>query len=376
MGISGTDYEIDFFPVEDSEANGDAIALRWGRLRRPPFQQSVVVIDGGVGESGDTLVEHVRQYYATSTVDYAFCTHPDTNHILGLINVIERLDVRNLVMHRPWLPEHGMSGLFQNGRLVGPSVNRRLNEALENAWRLEQTALRKGVPIHEPFTGFSGLADAFRVVGPSREYYDSLLPSFRDATPDYLDARGGAPANNLVSRFISVASHTVSFVAESFGRETLDNSGKTTPENNSSSIILFTLNGVGILFTGGAGIPALERAVTYLESERYDFDGLKFIQLPNHGSQDNVGPAILDKLVGPVLSSDLRLKLAFVSAAREGSSDFPSKRVTNAFRRRGAPVMLTGGKNIYYHSPDLPKRVGWDSAEPLPLYAEEWSPEE
>src|SRR5262245_4806281 len=93
-------YEIDFMPVGDGERSGDAVAMRFGNLQSG--QQTVVVIDGGTKESGNALVEHVRSFYGTQTVDAVVCTHSDADHASGLTEVLDSLTVKELWMHLPW----------------------------------------------------------------------------------------------------------------------------------------------------------------------------------------------------------------------------------------------------------------------------------
>jgi beta-lactamase superfamily II metal-dependent hydrolase len=158
-------------------------------------------------------------------------------------------------------------------------------------------------------------------------------------------------------------------VLENWGKETLDDSGETSAENNSSTITLFHFNDEYLLFTGDAGIPALTQAVSLLESERFDFSKLKFIQVPHHGSQRNIGPSILNKIIGANVCQT-KIKTAFVSAAKDGEPKHPSKKVSNAFLRRGAPVFATQGKGLLHHSSNIPLRAGWISASSIQLYTE------
>src|SRR5438105_4350699 len=95
-------YEVDFLPVGDGERSGDAIALRFGNLSGSRLEQTVMVIDGGYVESGEALVEHIKEYYKTDDVDIVVSTHPDADHAAGLAVVLEQLRVRVLWMHRPW----------------------------------------------------------------------------------------------------------------------------------------------------------------------------------------------------------------------------------------------------------------------------------
>jgi beta-lactamase superfamily II metal-dependent hydrolase len=69
------------------------------------------------------------------------------------------------------------------------------------------------------------------------------------------------------------------------------------------------------------------------------------VQVPHHGSRHNVSSAALDALLGPIVLQQENRRHAFVSAPRNGGPKHPSKRVMNAFLRRGTPVTWnqTGG---------------------------------
>jgi hypothetical protein len=53
------------------------------------------------------------------------------------------------------------------------------------------------------------------------------------------------------------------------------------------------------IFTGDAGQISLARAMDELEGMGYEPGMCKFIQVPHHGSRRNVGPTILDRVLGP-----------------------------------------------------------------------------
>jgi beta-lactamase superfamily II metal-dependent hydrolase len=132
--------------------------------------------------------------------------------------------------------------------------------------------------------------------------------------------------------------------------------------------LLVVVGDNALLFTGDVGIPALTRAVGYLEQVGFDLSKITFIQVPHHGSRHNVGPTILNRLLGPKLQTEAVLKTAYVSVARSQDDKHPSKRVMNAFRRRGAPVHATAGgpKCHFYQAPNR----GWGASTALPFYRE------
>ncbi|MBI5101569.1 MAG: MBL fold metallo-hydrolase [Nitrospirae bacterium] len=356
-------FEVDFLSVGDGGKSGDAIALRFGKLLLNPPQQTVVIIDGGFKESGTALVQHIREFYKTENVDAVISTHPDDDHASGLEIVLNELNVGYLVMHLPWKHTEDTSHLFEDDRVTDESVKRALIRSLDTARELEKLAKKKDIKIVEPFWGVTGFDKVMRVLGPTEEFYKNLLPGYR-GTPE--------PKTDLASVFSQLlkgAGETVKNIAEDWGFETLDDAGETSAENNSSAILLFTIDGQNILLTGDAGIPALTDAVGRLQAEAFDFSTLKFIQVPHHGSRRNIGPTLLNTLIGPKISQPTSIKTAFVSVSSGGAPKHPAKKVTNAFLRRGAPVHATVGSKKYYFNKNAPGR-GWTDSIPLPFYSE------
>lgn len=184
-------HEIDFLPVGENSAGGDAIALRWGDLSKSAtsLDRYVVVIDGGHADTGDRLAEHIHRWYETSYVDLMVSTHPDNDHIRGLIAIMERDDitVARLWTHKPW--EHNSKAAL--ARLIvnyGKADTRTFEEYIANAKKLHDLAIEKGVPVTEPFAGLSlgWRSGSLTVVGPTEDYYKGLVPGFgsRATAPD------------------------------------------------------------------------------------------------------------------------------------------------------------------------------------------------
>ena len=325
MALLSMGYEVDYLAVGDGEKSGDAIAMRWGYLRRSLPKQRVIVIDGGTKESGQALVEHIHRYYRTNEVDLVVCTHCDADHASGLSVVLEQLRVRKLLMHEPWLHGDEIYKLVTDRRVTERSLTRKMEAGLEAAHDLWEVAERRGVPVAEPFSGWKAtlLGQTIRILGPSRKYYEQLLSKFR-CVPE---------TDN-----------------------TLDSPPTTSAENNSSAIILLTVLGHNMMFTGDAGGEALTRAIRYGEKRDLDFSRLELLHVPHHGSEHNIDASVLDKI---------EARLAVVSAARNGAPKHPSSRVTNALMDRGTAVYATQGHSLHY-GVNAPHHPGWSPAKPVP----------
>ncbi|GAG15357.1 unnamed protein product, partial [marine sediment metagenome] len=226
-------FEIDFLPVGDGEKGGDAIALRYGKLDGTRSEQVVIVIDGGTKESGENLVKHIQEYYKTEQVNFVISTHPDADHSSGLTVVLENLKVDNLWMHRPWEHAQDIKDAFKNGRITGKGLKESIKKSLENAYELETIAKRKEISIFEPFSDLSKKDDKLIILGPSEEFYEDLLPNFRE-TPEPKEAVAWP------EKFVTVVKEVVRWIAETWGIETLTDpeEGEISAENNTSTILL------------------------------------------------------------------------------------------------------------------------------------------
>jgi beta-lactamase superfamily II metal-dependent hydrolase len=345
-------YEIDFLPVGNGSKSGDAIAIRYGYLD----DYKIMVIDGGTKDSGKALVEHIKEYYGTSVVDYVVNTHPDADHASGLTVILEELEVKELWMHRPWIHSQDIKEAFKDGRITENSLYNRLQEALNHAYALEEIATNKGINIYEPFEGTK--IGEFTVLSPSKEWYQELLPEFR-STPEQRKEEV-----SLFKSLLEAGQTVLTKIKELWNKDNLDENGKTAAENNSSVVLFANLDNRGILFTGDAGIEALNKAADYAESIGIDLTKSKFIQVPHHGSRRNVSPSVLNRIIGEIVEEGTNpSKTAFVSAAKE-SEKHPRVAVTNAFIRRGANVISTKGEKKCSHH-NFPARAGWTKAKPI-----------
>jgi beta-lactamase superfamily II metal-dependent hydrolase len=347
-------FEIDFLAVGEGERSGDAFAIRFGNLNGTREEQTVCVIDGGTKDSGGRLVDAIRGYYKTHKVDFVFSSHPDTDHASGLTEVLENLDCKTLVMHRPWEHSEDICHLFDDPKITPDKLAGRMERNLVAAHELEKIANSRKIPIMEPFAGAKNSAGTIMILGPDKAYYQSLLTSFRDM-PEKVEAAW------LPSVFKTLVGDAITWVDERLDLETLQDPpvGEVSAENNSSTVILFTIDGDKFLFTADAGSEALTRAADFAASQGISLSDLNLLQVPHHGSRRNVGPTILNRI---------KAKYAIISAGKEAEPKHPSKRVTNALKRRGSKVYATKGSGIFHRSEGIPNRDGWGNAVEIPFF--------
>jgi beta-lactamase superfamily II metal-dependent hydrolase len=329
-------FEIDFLKVGD-KANAEAIALRF--TRPDTGDPAVVTIDGGWQEDGQTVVDLIRDAYGTSEVDLAILTHPDGDHIGGMGTIVRGLNVTELLLHR---------------------IDKRAPDlaAAAAVADLVKVAESRGTVVTEPWAGTTSLGGALTILGPDQAYYDELLGE------EILEesAKVAAPGTGLraaisgaFDRFLAALPIEIRF----------DDGPGCGARNNSSVISLFDLGGPRALFTGDAGVPALERALSTGLDMALDVAAPDVIQIPHHGSRRNASSDLLDRMLGPIGGKNVGQ--GFVSVATDSDPKHPAGRVINAYKRRGYSCYWTARGPLRRHSPDAPYRPGTPASELAPM---------
>ena len=361
-------YEVDFLPVGEGEKSGDAICIRYSNDDGKSWV--VGVIDAGTLISGDKICGHIKENYGTNIIDFMVCTHPDQDHASGLSVVLEKMTVNKVLMHCPWDYVDHFYDSVTDGRVTKESLIQRLKDGHPYAYKVYEIANEKGIPIHHAFSdGHDHNIPSLHIAGPSESFYLEHVVNFRSITEITEDADSGP---GLLKRLQEAARKAVNWVSESWDDEKLTDPDidATSSENNSSVILLFDFDGKKHLFTADAGVPALEAAANRIEELGFPLQEFSFIQTPHHGSKRNIGPTILNRLVGNPLQVNTESSFTtIISASKDGEPKHPNKRVSNAFFRRGAKVIATQGSTICHHANGTPDR-GWAIADPLPFYSE------
>jgi beta-lactamase superfamily II metal-dependent hydrolase len=353
-------YEVDILGVGEKSNSGDAIAIRYGNLHGTREEQTVVVIDGGYKDNGQAMVDHIKEHFDTEKVDLIISTHPDQDHINGLQAVIEQLEVTKLWIHQPWTHNEGLADKFSDGRITDSSISDRLKDSLQAAHNLVELAESKGVDVSEPFTGKT--LGCVTVLGPTKDYYESLIPEF-DGMPIIKKANESIfdQADNILDAALNKAINVFKAIFVDWGEDKINDDDGTSAKNNSSVITQLIIDDRRLLFTADAGITALNYAADELDACLNGAD-LRLIQIPHHGSKRNVGPEVLNRIIGtPVNLGDERNISAVASTASQGEPKHPHKSVLNAFTHRGVRVGVTRGIGRCY-SHEAPDRSGWSAA--------------
>jgi beta-lactamase superfamily II metal-dependent hydrolase len=306
-------YEIDFLPVGEGDKSGDAIAMRFWTPNSIPLNQTVVVIDGGTKESGAALAEHIAIHYNTQTVDAVICSHSDADHASGLTEVLENCKVKSLLMHTPWAHFADLDKYLTGDAISTDKLRRHFKKSLDSARALETLAKQKGIQIYEPFSDPAASNEHFSILGPSKTFYEGLLQSFRCAPEIF-----AKPPEALRKAVDAVKEAVAKWIEEKWDFETLTDPSENdcSAENNSSVILLFKDGNDKFLFTSDAGVPALTEAANFATRIGIDLKTVNALQVPHHGSKHNVGPTILDRILGQRTPQLQLTKSGIVSASK------------------------------------------------------------
>lgn len=349
-------FELDFLDVE-SPKSGDAITVRY-QTNGASF---IHVVDGGFQATGDSVVAHINKYYGQNAfIDFVVLTHPDGDHAGGLRVVLEEMQVGQLWMFRPWLYAEELIDRFATYNSV-EHLERRLKEIYPNVAALEEIAIKKGIPIYEPYQG--QVIGAFTVMAPTRQrYLDLIVDSER--TPESVE-EAERSALSMMAAGVEMAARSVMNLVRSAWGEEVFSPNETSAENEMSVVQYANLCNSRILLTGDAGRSALTEAADFAPNIGLVLPGIERFQVPHHGSRRNVSTDVLDRWLGPRMSSPPAATTftALISSALK-DKDHPRKSVVRAMVHRGGKVFSTEGKALCSSGGDKPNR-GWNDATPM-----------
>lgn len=351
--IENYSLEIDFLPVGETTRCGDAVAMRFGLYEQGYWKnQTVFIIDGGDSNSGDALVKHVKEVYKTNKVDRVILSHPDSDHASGLRNVIEQLEVGKIWMHRPWHYWDDLKGSIIDGRITKKSFTDRLRVAYQFAYDIEKLAIEKKIDILHPHQGYQYTENnepILTVLGPGKEFYLNLIQASQK-TPDM-------ELFERITKGFSAPRKITVLEDMTFDTEHLSEKDEaTSPENNMSLIMLLTVAGSKVLFTGDAGTEGMFRAIKYANTNNINLIDLNLFDVPHHGSRHNLSKRILNHI---------KSEQSIISCSKHGEPSHPSPIVINSLLRRNMYPVWTKGNLTNYHFGIVPRREGLYPVPPI-----------
>lgn len=344
--------EIDFIQI-DSDGSGDAIPIRYKRNDIT----TIHLVDAGYKSTGQQIIDYINENYGNpKIIDAVIITHPDQDHLGGIITVLESFDVKSIWMNRPWLYASELLGKFKRFRTVD-GLEKHLRKAYPKLDKIEKHADSQSIPIYAPFQGEK--IGEFTVLSPTKKFYLSqVLKSDKTA-----DIHESSLLKSLTEKLAAVIKSAL------WGEEHFPSEG-TAPENQMSVIQYLDFDGHSFLLTGDAGREAFKIASEYALSIGITLPMKGKFQVPHHGSRRNVNIEMLDTWLGPKQRrNDPNRRGTAVISASDKDKDHPKKVVIRACFHRGYPVITTeyGSKRVGVNAPN---RSGWSTANPV-KYPEE-----
>ncbi len=345
-------YEIDFHSPKSSKSS-DAITIRY----KQNGEVLIHVIDGGFQDNADSIITHMDKFYDKPLVIHrVIVTHPDLDHTGGLLTLLDNYKVGELWMLRPWIYAEEIIDRFKRFTSI-ENLQKRLHEIYPSIDELEKKANEKRIPIYEPFQG--SLIGPFTVLAPSKSRYLDLIVESEKTPEAKKDEKTSEPLV-LYSLFNTYLEKSITIIKSVWSVEIFSING-TTAENEMSVIQYANLIENRILLTGDSGRGALTEAADFAPMAGLSLPGIKYFQVPHHGSRRNVSTDILDRWLGLRLNEIVPIGqekfFALISAAKN-DEDHPRKSVIRAMIHRGGGV-ATNEAMTFCISENAPIRISW-----------------
>lgn len=322
-----TKYEIDFLNVGAADAS-------LIRFVDDDDNQYVVLIDAGNYSTGDKIADFIKKRYGTTFIDLAICTHCDTDHFGGFINLLKNhSDIKILEF---WINDPGLhvtvddykwykniDNLRKEARSIYDLYGDNLIDLLDTLNINRYEAFSWGGKFHKKW---DGLID---IIGPTKNYYETLVPNLRHSLEAYDESED---------------SSLKCFSATCLSPSLDDAKDDGSTHNQSSIIILFSPSEYEkFLFMADAGEDAVNNIL------KNDFEKCKdvfLLKVPHHGSKHNLTSELIHH-INPEYSV----------ISTEKYDKYLSKATVNALKKKGSTVYSTHKcGNLCYQNgfPDRP----------------------
>lgn len=332
--------EIDMLNLGDADS---ILVSRWtdGLVTR-------ILVDGGRKKDAET-VQSFLDSMEINHIDHLVCTHIHDDHAKGLVELVnsQKFTIGQAWLHIPsnHIDREEMTSVLEEAGRAGIKFAQVITASLQTLDSLQNALEARNIPIAEPFedqkVGF------MTVCGPSAKFYREKLQEFSNF--DKLREKNAR----------IVEQNQITSLMEALSRGSEEDPGLmqnpvTDPENEVSVILGTKYNNETYLLTADAGVQGLTAA-----RDAYVLSGLRFMQIPHHGSRRNITQELIDYFAP---------QTAFVSAV--GDRKHPRIAVVNAFIKAGAKVYSTHykpphGGNKWHHNGTVPDRPNYSSATPL-----------
>lgn len=322
----------------------------------------IIMVDSGNYEDSEKIIRHIRTYYDKVAIngwigfviDFAIVTHPDDDHIGGYVHMLEDIRdgrLKDFRINSFWVNDPTKHE-FVPDDVEKIRTQKSLDEKLKSVYDYKEDASKNlldlidlvGIYRKEAFAGEYLKSPQITILSPTRDYYESLLPKFRNRMK-FLWNLETLEENEYSEEKDTSDDNTLSKI--------LDAANDDGSAHNQSSIVflLETDEGDKFLFTGDAGRAAFNHVPQELLAS---FKGVKWMKVPHHGSKHNLDSIII-RHVNP--------KIAYISTEKEGK--YLNRCTLFALKKNNTKVYSTTQNRSTIRHGAINAREGWSDIEPM-----------
>lgn len=310
------EVEINMINVED----GDAIIL----ILRDCNESNVIMIDGGKKYFTNRVkrrLDEVLSKENKSGPDLVICTHMDSDHIKGCIEIIKVYgnSIGEIWAFKPndYLKNHANE--FENTvRIKGNNTRNLLNffgftfnQLITEAKQLYESYNQLNILFNElndisydisnkvkkPVSGLRYRNLDFEVISPSKGFFDSCI------------------------------NDRVGFI------DNIKTASQKWRTNKASVVCKLTCDGEIYLFTGDSEISTLNQ----IPNKEVVLKDLKFLDVPHHGSSNNINQSLIDIM---------KPQISFISAIND--NEHPANCIVNMLETCGEVQITNSSNDTWY----------------------------
>lgn len=285
-------YEIDMLAVGQADA---LIIHFWDADDKD--KEHIILVDAGHKGAASKIKELLSTYYTKKDIDLAICTHCDADHFGGFIELVDDM------INNP-TGAYNIKKFWIN-RAQGLDFSEKGDNLLKKIDTLQKKKqANSNIEVSSVFTGATEFGGIVQVLGPSKDYFDSLFSLNEGEQKEF----------------------------------SLEDAKDDDSEVNKSSIIFLFQPGNGrkFLFTGDATKESFEKLK---ETEVYDqIKGCHWLKVPHHGSENNIS----DELI-----NDIKPKRAWITNDEDGLCF--SKETIALLQQVGADVCIADANTWHHH---------------------------
>lgn len=333
-----------------SLGNADSIIV-W--LKNQNNSNFIILIDGGNKSDGEKVIRlletHIKPNIGYAAPDLIICTHHDKDHIGGLTAVVEKYgtSIKEVWVNNPadHVSHHTYQLLKEGFRKKSEleqykSILESINNVEDFISVVDRIGIKRKPALHGPETQ----NNIFRILGPTKEFYDLLLPGMDGIEKFVSDEANYLYNSHIAPKLVNEELETPSPCP------VVEEENETSATNNSSVIFEINAhNGKRFLFTGDAGVKAFEDV-----EKRYSLEDIHWLDVPHHGSRRNLSVKLIETM---------NPKFALISAKGGSDTKHPRKALVFCLRKHGAKVYSTSKSgNLHHKFGNFPNRDGYKTA--------------